>query len=213
MPGRLPRVARSAVFGVFFVSALVLTVLGALLSFSNDPGQVQLAYNILRFNLLLIGVIAVYLGYRVYMNLFAPSHGGSAPLLHRRFVIIFSLAALLPAIIIGAFSASLITQNISALFGTDVRNNMDAAQAVLSDYIDQELAELASDVDILRNGLASRPGGLSDRITLTAELQRAGNAGAQEIGGRLVFPEVQNAQPDATGLVMTGSEPPSLMVE
>ena len=173
MSGRLPRVARSAVFGVFFVSALVLTVLGALLSFSNDPGQVQLAYNILRFNLLLIGVIAVYLGYRVYMNLFAPSHGGSAPLLHRRFVIIFSLAALLPAIIIGAFSASLITQNISALFGTDVRNNMDAAQAVLSDYIDQELAELASDVDILRNGLASRPGGLSDRITLTAELQRA----------------------------------------
>ena len=168
---RLPRVARSAAFGVFFVSALVLTVLGALLSFSSNPAQVELAYNLLRANLLLILLIAVYLCYRVYVNLFAPSHGGAAPLLHRRFVIIFSLAALLPAIIIGAFSASLISQNVSALFGSDVRGNMDVAQRVLTDYRNQALSDLASDADIARNSLATREGGLADRITLVADLQ------------------------------------------
>ena len=168
---RLPRVARSAAFGVLFVSALVLLVVGALLSFSDDPEQVRRAFNVLRANLVLIGVIAVYLAFRVYLGLFAPSHGGSAPLLHRRFVIIFSLAALLPAIIIGAFSASLISQNVSALFGSDVRDNMDSAQTVLNEYYSEQLIELASDTDIVRGMLAGRETGFNDRISLTAELQ------------------------------------------
>ena len=167
----LPRVARSAAFGVCFTAALVLTVLGALLSFSSDPEQVELAYTLLRINLLLILLIAIYLGYRVYVNLFSSSRGGAAPLLHRRFVIIFSLAALLPAIIIGAFSASLISQNVSALFGADVRSNMTAAQGVLTDYRDLALSELASDADIARNSLAARDNGIADRITLVADLQ------------------------------------------
>ncbi len=145
--------------------------MGALLSFSDNPERVELAYNILRANLFLIIMLAVFLGYRVYVNLFAPSRAGSAPLLHRRFVIIFSFAALLPAIIIGAFSASLISQNVSALFGTEVRENMDAAQGVLTDYRDQAISDLASDSDVVRNSLVAREGGLADRITLTAELQ------------------------------------------
>jgi two-component system nitrogen regulation sensor histidine kinase NtrY len=170
-PRRLPNIARSAAFGVFFISALALTVMGALLSFSDNPARVELAFNILRANFLLIAMLAVFLGYRVYINLFAPSRAGSAPLLHRRFVIIFSLAALLPAIIIGAFSASLISQNVSALFGSDVRENMDAAQRVLTDYRDQAISDLASDSDVVRDNLVGRESGLTDRITLTAELQ------------------------------------------
>ena len=167
----LPRVARSAVFGVFFTTALVLTVLGALLSYSNDPSRVGAAYSILRANLFLVIMLCLYAGYRIYTSLFAAGHGASAPLLHRRFVIIFSIAALLPAIVIGGFSASLIGQNVSALFGQDVRSNMDAAQSVLNDYVDQELIDLAADADIARNAVDRREGGLSDRITLTAELQ------------------------------------------
>ena len=167
----LPRIARSALFGVVFSSAVALTVIGATLSFSNDGGQVGLAYDILRANLFLIALIAAYLGYRVYQTLFAPSHGGSAPLLHRRFVLIFSFAALVPAIIIGAFSASLISRNISSLFGADVRENMDAARVVLSDYFDQSLADLASDNSVLRSTVSNRDTQIADRISLTAELQ------------------------------------------
>ncbi len=172
-PSTLPRIARSALFGVVFISAIVLTVMGATLSFSNSEAQVGVAYDILRANLFVIALLAAYLGYRVYINLFAPSHGQSAPLLHRRFVAIFSFAALVPAIIIGGFSASLISRNINGLFGADVRDNMEAARVVLSDYYDEEVGDLTSDMSVVLSGLSGRESGVADRITLTAELQFA----------------------------------------
>lgn len=169
--GRLPHIARSAAFGVFFVSAIVLTILGALLSFSSDDVQVSTAYTILLANLALITAIAVYLAYRVRKTLFTPAERDSTPLLHRRFVAIFSLSALLPAIIIGVFSASLISQNVSGLFGSDVQENMQSAKRILNDYVDQELSELAFDLVLVRQGLEERNFDISDRISLTAELQ------------------------------------------
>lgn len=169
--GRLPRIARSAAFGAFFVSAIALTILGALLSFSSNDAQVSTAYTILLANMALIAVIALYLGYRVRKTLFVPAERDSTPLLHRRFVAIFSLAALLPAIIIGAFSASLITQNTTSLFGSDVRENMESAKRILNDYVDLELSELAFDLGNVRQRLDERNFDISDRISLTAELQ------------------------------------------
>lgn len=167
----LPRVARSALFGGLFVAAFALTLMAVLLSFSSNDAQADLAYTLLQANLALILILAVYLALRVYASLFTSRQDGAAPLLHRRFVIIFSFAALLPAIIVGAFSASIISQNITGLFGADVRQNMDGARAVLTDYVDQELSELASDVRAIRSSLSQRDMGISDRISLTAELQ------------------------------------------
>ncbi|MEM9600395.1 MAG: ATP-binding protein [Pseudomonadota bacterium] len=168
---RLPRVTRSVMFGAFFVSATVLTILGALLSLNPDETMVETAYTMLQANMVVIIGLALFLGYRVRKTLFTPDKGDAAPLLHRRFVMIFSFAALLPAIIIGAFSASLITQNISGLFGSDVQQNMEGARTVLSDYRDQEISQLASDAGLVRQTLAERDFQLGDRISVTAELQ------------------------------------------
>jgi two-component system nitrogen regulation sensor histidine kinase NtrY len=168
---RLPRVARSAAFGAFFTTSVILTVLGALLSFSSSDAQVLTAYNILVANMVLIILIALFLGFRVRRTLFASDGSESAPLLHRRFLTIFSLAALLPAIIIGAFSASLISQNVSGLFGSDVKSNMESAKRILSDYLDEELSDLAFDLNLVRQGLEERNFDVGDRISLTAELQ------------------------------------------
>lgn len=170
-PGRLPRIARSALFGVFFVTAIVLTVLGTLLSFSSSEEQVARAYSILRANMVLIVGIALFMGFRVRRTLFSQDKSDAAPLLHRRFLGIFSLAALIPAIVIGAFSASLISQNVAAFFGSDVRDNMQSAKDVLNDYIDQELSDLAFDLALVRQELQDRSFAVTDRISLTAELQ------------------------------------------
>ena len=167
----LPRFARSAFFGAFFVTAIVLTILGTLLSFSSSETQVSTAYNILHANMALIIAIALFMAFRVRRTLFAKDDSDAAPLLHRRFLGIFSLAALVPAIIIGAFSASLVSQNVSALFGSDVQNNMQSAKGILSDYVDQELSDLAFDLALVRQGLEDRDFDVSDRISLTAELQ------------------------------------------
>ena len=112
-----PRIARSALFGICFVLAIALTILGTLFSLSGEAKQTAQAYPILLFSLGVILILGAYLGIRVWDALFRQSSGQSAPLLHRRFVVIFSLAALIPAIIVGAFTTSLISRNINDLFG------------------------------------------------------------------------------------------------
>ena len=166
-----PRIAQSAVFGILFVTAIILLVLGTLFALSRNPEQTTQAYPILLFNLGLIIALGIYLGFRVWTGLFAKKRRQSAPLLHRRFVTIFSLAALTPAIVVGAFSTSLISQNINELFGENVRSNMESAREILDGYIKQELTELATDARAVQNELNRRPQNITSRISYTADLQ------------------------------------------
>ena len=166
-----PRIARSALFGICFVLAIALTILGTLFSLSGEPKQTEQAYSILIFSLGVIIILGAYLGIRVWDALFSKSSGQSAPLLHRRFVVIFSLAALTPAIIVGAFTTSLISRNINDLFGEDVLKNMSSARVILDDYVDQELTELGRGVRAVKTELNRRPGKIESRISFTADLQ------------------------------------------
>jgi two-component system nitrogen regulation sensor histidine kinase NtrY len=168
---RTPRIAQSALFGILFVTAIILLVLGALFALSRNPEQTTQSYPILLFNLCLIIMLGIYLGFRVWTGLFAKKRRQSAPLLHRRFVTIFSLAALTPAIVVGAFSTSLISQNINELFGDNVRSNMESAREILDGYVKQELTELATDARAVENELNLRAQNITSRISYTADLQ------------------------------------------
>jgi len=168
---RAPRIAQSALFGITFIAAIILLVLGTLFALSRDPEQTAQSYPILQFNLALILTLGLYLAFRVWTGLFAKRRRQSAPLLHRRFVTIFSLAALTPAIVVGAFSTSLISQNINDLFGDNVRNNMESAREILDGYVKQELTELATDARAVENELNRRPQKITSRISYTADLQ------------------------------------------
>ena len=168
---RGPRIVRSTFFGALFIASMLLTILGALLSYSAEATQIEQAYDILRYNLAVILILAIYLGYRIWKAVFAKSHDQSAPHLHRRFVLIFSLAALTPAILVGGFSTSLLTQNLSGLFGESVRNNMEEAKQILDGYVDQELESLGQDISDIRYGV-TRNTNFNSRITFTAELLR-----------------------------------------
>ena len=168
---RAPRIALSAAFGITFVTAIALTVIGTLFSLSGNPERSASAYSILIFNMALIGILGGYLGYRTWVALFAKSTHQSAPALHRRFVLIFSLAALTPAVIVGAFSTSLISRNINDLFGSNVRSNIESARTILGDYVEQEMSELGRAVRTVKTELNRRPAVLRSRISYTADLQ------------------------------------------
>ena len=168
---RTPRITQSALFGILFITSIILLVLGTLFALSRNPEQTVQAYPILIFNLVLIVALGLYLTFRVWTGLFAKKRRQSAPLLHRRFVTIFSLAALTPAIVVGAFSTSLISQNINDLFGENVRNNMESAREILDGYVKQELTELATDARAVENELNRRPLNITSRISYTADLQ------------------------------------------
>ena len=162
----------STVFAIVFFVSIFLTILGALLSYSADEVRIGHAWDILRFNLVIILILSVYLGYRVWTSIFAPSRGQSAPLLHRRFALIFVLAALVPAVLVGGFSTTLLTKNLSDIFGEKVRGNMEAARQILDGYVTQEFESLGEDVAELELGVISNLNNFGARISFTAELLR-----------------------------------------
>ncbi len=167
-----PRISQSALFVTLFLAAIFLTILGALLSYSAEADQTELAWDILRFNLVIILILAIYLAHRVWTTVFAPSGGQAAPLLHKRFVLIFSLAALGPAVLVGGFSTSLLSQNLSGIFGERVRGNMEEARQILDGYVSQEFQNLGEDLGELQAGIARSRTDFGARISFTAELLR-----------------------------------------
>ncbi len=171
--GRIkPRFAPSALFGVIFLASIFLTILGALLSYSTDPVRIEQAWDILRYNLAVIIIFAIYLVNRLWTTVFVPSRGQAAPLLHRRFVAIFSLAALVPAVLVGGFALSLLSQNLSGLFGERVRDNMEQARQILDGYVSQEFERLGEDVSEMQRAIARSSTDFGARISFTAELLR-----------------------------------------
>ena len=167
-----PQFIQSAFFGIFFFAATFLTVLGSLYAISNNPSRVQQAYPILLSNLTIIILLGLYLGVRVWNILFAKRFRRAAPLLHRRFVLIFSLAALTPAILVGGFSTSLISKNFNDLFGDNVRNTLERADQFLTDYLAQEYRELGSELTKAKRFLEQNQPYMKDRISFTAYLRR-----------------------------------------
>lgn len=159
------------IFGAIFAFSISLLVLGSLFAFSNKPYQFGWSYPILLLNLVPILALGIYLGIRVWYGLFANKRNQSAPLLHRRFVTIFSLSALTPAVIVGVFSTSLISQNINDLFGSNVRLNMESAREILDGYVKQELTDLAQDASIVKKELSLERQNIKSRISFTADLQ------------------------------------------
>jgi len=85
---------------------------------------------------------------------------------------IFSLAALIPAVLVGGFSTSLLSQNLSGIFGERVRGNMEEARQILDSYVTQEFESLGDDVAELQVGIARSRTDFGARISFTAELLR-----------------------------------------
>jgi len=83
--------ARSALFGVVFALAIFLLVISSIYAVSDDPANKARVLYILIFNLGLIILLGAYLTFQVIIRLFVKSPEQLAPLLHRRFVLTFSL--------------------------------------------------------------------------------------------------------------------------
>ena len=167
-----PRVIQSAFFGILFSAAIFITVIGSLQAISGDPEQIEQVDLLLSFNLALILALSIYLIFRVWRLLFAKKVRRSAPLLQRRFVMIFSLAALVPAILVGAFSTSMISRNINDLFGENVRTTLNSANQFLNDYLVQEITDLVPSFVATKKYLERNDPLFDNRISYQVDLNR-----------------------------------------
>jgi len=121
-------------------------------------------------------LLTLVMGRQLWTILFASKNRGSAPLLHRRFVLVFSLAALTPAILVGTFSTTLISRNINDVLGGSNRAYMEEARTFLDSYLADERRALIRDASTLKRRLNASPELLSSRVTNTARLAKRGRS-------------------------------------
>jgi len=167
---RTPRVFLTALFGLFFTVAAALTGIGALMALSGDEGQAASALPGLWANLALVVALGVYLIFRLRTVLFSSDAGRTAPHLHRRFVLIFSLGALLPAILVGLFFTALMSRNFTEIFGPTVRQTMENSRDVSSVYLFEEIDKIEQATKEIAVDLNREEALLPFRITYTAFL-------------------------------------------
>lgn len=160
-----PQLFKTALFGVFFTVAILLTALGALFALSGNDGQASKALIILRVNLVLIFALGVFLFLRLRNVLATSGDGQSAPHLHRRFVFIFSLGAVVPAILVGLFFTALMTRNFNDIFGPNVRQTLETSRDLSSAYLADEIDELGQGIYDIAEDLNREESLLSNRIT------------------------------------------------
>jgi len=168
--GSAPQLFQSALFGVAFTIAVALTATGALFAMSGNEGQAGTAYDALRINTVLIIGLGIFLFLRLKSVLFSSDSGQSAPHLHRRFVFIFSLGALVPAILVGLFFTGLMSQNFNDIFGPNVRQTLETSQELSNAYLGDEIEEIGQGVYDIAEDLNRAESELSNRITYTAFL-------------------------------------------
>jgi len=140
------------------------------MALSGDEGQAAAALPALQVNLVLILGLGVYIFIRLSRVFIKSEAGRSAPYLHRRFILIFSLAALVPAILVGLFFTALMSRNISDIFGPTVHATMQNAREVSNAYLNEEIDEISQGVYEIADDLNREEALLPNRITYTAFL-------------------------------------------
>src|SRR5690606_31849601 len=93
--------------------------------------------------LLLLGVVVAR---RLVMLWSERRRGSAGSRLHARLVVMFSLAAMVPAILVGTFSALFFTLGVDAWFSERVKTALDESAAVSQAYLDEHAANVRAQV-------------------------------------------------------------------
>jgi len=195
-------VVQSALFTIFFVVSAGMIGIGALLAFSGGRFQTLTGRQVLLINFGIIVVMAIYLIYRVWLTLYSAKAGESAPQLHRRFLLIFSLAALLPAIVIGSLFASVMSRDINSVWDETISVAMNEADLVTNAFMQDQQNQMQPEMTAMAGDLNRNSGLFSNRISYTSYL--INQAVFREIPGVYVI----NRRGEILARAENGSAPP-----
>jgi two-component system nitrogen regulation sensor histidine kinase NtrY len=143
--------------GGLFALATALTALSAFLASAPPQGELvgpasQTVLVVLGVNLILILVMAVLIGRRV-ARVIDTSSGDAAARLHRRFLMLFALAAVAPALVVALFSGALVTQGVETWFSKRVQTVVEKSADVARAYVREQSASIQTDVGLLATDL------------------------------------------------------------
>lgn len=156
--GRLWRAAQSRAFlGGGFVIAAVLTGLAVLLAASPpETGPIgpasELILTVLGFNLVLILILSALMALRVRALLTVkPDDAGAR--LHLRFVALFALAAVAPAVVVALFMGVLVNRGVENWFSQRVQTVVENSATVARSYVDDQTRYIGDHVPIMGGDL------------------------------------------------------------
>jgi two-component system nitrogen regulation sensor histidine kinase NtrY len=159
-PAHLLRRASQYAFGTGFALAAVVTALAVFLTAATPgarpsalAGQTMLM--VLSLNLVLILALAAAAGWRA-LRLFAPGAKDAGVRLHRRFVGLFALAAVLPAIVVALFFGLLVTRGIDSWFSGRIRTVIDNTATLAKSYLGDQEQQVAENIGPMARDL-NRP--------------------------------------------------------
>jgi two-component system nitrogen regulation sensor histidine kinase NtrY len=125
---------------------------------------------VLSANLMIILGLAMVAGWRV-LGLFGSKARDAAVRLHRRFVILFAVAAMAPAVIIALFFGLVVTQGMETWFSSRVRTVVDNATTVTKAYLTEQEAFIRDRMDSIATDLNRNVEGFDrSRMQFTAFL-------------------------------------------
>jgi two-component system nitrogen regulation sensor histidine kinase NtrY len=182
--GRWPGPGRArVVFAAGFAMACAITAL-AIWLVAAAPGSGPIApasrvlLLVLGFNLLLILALAFIVGTRVVRLMRQRADPGAR--LHLRFVGLFGVAAVVPAVVVALFFGVLVTRGVENWFSKDVRTSVENGRIIGRDYIqgssDEMTANLQATTGELKQIRPLFPNRLSFSNALTALAEFRGYA-------------------------------------
>ncbi len=163
--------ASPTVMGGCYAAAAILTA--AAIALGSSPGLTgplgpasPVVLALLGFDLLMIPAPASLLAWRLWLLLGAQGADAGARL-HLRFVALFALAAVAPAVIVALFFGVLVTRGVDSWFSarvqTVVENSATVARSYVEeqkDYIGGHMAVMARDLDQAAPTPFRHPGGV-----------------------------------------------------
>ena len=168
-----PLINRSLVFLFFYLLAGFIVVTSGLVALSNDASRVQGILPLVRLNWVIIAGLSAFLCIRLWSVLISTQSGDSAPQLHRRFVAIFSLAAIIPAILVGSFFGGLMNRDVNRWFEnnvSEVKSVVQDARIVADQYLQREILKMRPEVYAIADDLNRTTDLIENRITFSAYL-------------------------------------------
>jgi len=134
-----------------------------------DPGKLQ---SLLIADVVILLLLAAVIAQRVVGMWVQRRKGMAGSALHVRLVLMFSLLAVTPAILVTVFAALFLNFGFNSWFSERVRTAVDASQSVASAYFDEHIQSIRVDVLAIANDLnrdaellSANPGLLARALT------------------------------------------------
>lgn len=170
------------VFGAAYAIAAIITAVAVWLVASAPAGAgqgrladaSQVVLGVLLVNLLLIAVLAGAVGLRV-LSLVREQAEDAGARLHLRFVTLFSLVAVVPAILVALVFGVIVNRGVEGWFSQNVSNSVNNSAAILRGYLEDVSIEMENDLATMSSELGAVRPIFPERLRFSAALADLGD--------------------------------------